>query len=171
MILCDFETAGAEGRAVTDGVLDPRAGSAAGVLRVLLDDPGAARLNPILVSGRTVACTRATATALVAFARGGWTGGEEGARGHAGAPGSDAELADVLAGWDPLEASTPAAAVLATRGPAATPATSWDDVVVIAPADPRWTPRRWVPLVTRYFEAGGSRCLVGTRGLLGEGWN
>lgn len=35
----------------------------------------------------------------------------------------------------------------------------------------RWTSRVWVGLVTRYFEAGHCRALVGTRGLLGEGWD
>lgn len=35
----------------------------------------------------------------------------------------------------------------------------------------RWTSRSWVRLVTEYFEAGGCRVLVGTRALLGEGWN
>ena len=34
-----------------------------------------------------------------------------------------------------------------------------------------WTPRRWVPLLTRFFDEGGTRVLVGTRGLLGEGWD
>ncbi|MCK1796466.1 DEAD/DEAH box helicase family protein [Streptomyces sp. XM4193] len=34
-----------------------------------------------------------------------------------------------------------------------------------------WTSRRWVALATRFFEQGGSRALIGTRGLLGEGWN
>lgn len=34
-----------------------------------------------------------------------------------------------------------------------------------------WTSRRWVPLVTRFFESGGTTVLVGTRGLLGEGWD
>lgn len=34
-----------------------------------------------------------------------------------------------------------------------------------------WQPRRYVPLVTRFYAAGGSRCLVGTRALLGEGWD
>jgi superfamily II DNA or RNA helicase len=34
-----------------------------------------------------------------------------------------------------------------------------------------WTPRRWVPLVTRFFDDGGTRALVGTRSLLGEGWD
>ena len=34
-----------------------------------------------------------------------------------------------------------------------------------------WTSRRWVGHVTRFFEAGGTRVLVGTRALLGEGWD
>lgn len=34
-----------------------------------------------------------------------------------------------------------------------------------------WTSRRWVPHVTRFFEQGGTTVLVGTRGLLGEGWD
>ena len=35
----------------------------------------------------------------------------------------------------------------------------------------RWTSREWVPWVTRFFEAGHCQVLVGTRGLLGEGWD
>ncbi len=34
-----------------------------------------------------------------------------------------------------------------------------------------WTSRRWVGHVTRFFESGGCGVLVGTRGLLGEGWD
>ena len=34
-----------------------------------------------------------------------------------------------------------------------------------------WSPRTWVALATRYFESGRSRVLVGTRALLGEGWD
>ncbi len=34
-----------------------------------------------------------------------------------------------------------------------------------------WTSRDWVPWVTRFFEDGHARVLVGTRGLLGEGWD
>lgn len=36
---------------------------------------------------------------------------------------------------------------------------------------PGWAPRRYVPLVTRFFASGESRCLIGTRALLGEGWD
>jgi hypothetical protein len=35
----------------------------------------------------------------------------------------------------------------------------------------RWNASAWVDHVTRYFTQGGTRCLVGTRGLLGEGWD
>ncbi|SDU64360.1 DEAD/DEAH box helicase family protein [Jiangella alkaliphila] len=35
----------------------------------------------------------------------------------------------------------------------------------------RWRSRHWVPLVTRFYETGATRALVGTRALLGEGWN
>jgi superfamily II DNA or RNA helicase len=34
-----------------------------------------------------------------------------------------------------------------------------------------WQPRRYVPLVTGFFTEGGTRALVGTRALLGEGWD
>lgn len=35
----------------------------------------------------------------------------------------------------------------------------------------RWASRRWVPLVTDFFAAGGSVTLIGTRAILGEGWD
>lgn len=34
-----------------------------------------------------------------------------------------------------------------------------------------WSSRQWVPAVTAYFGGGGSQVLVGTRALLGEGWD
>lgn len=34
-----------------------------------------------------------------------------------------------------------------------------------------WDSRTWVPLATRFFEDGGTRALIGTRALLGEGWD
>jgi superfamily II DNA or RNA helicase len=36
---------------------------------------------------------------------------------------------------------------------------------------PDWSSRTYVALVTRAFERGITRCLVGTRGILGEGWD
>ena len=41
----------------------------------------------------------------------------------------------------------------------------------VARLEGRWTSRTWVRHVTAFFEAGGTHVLVGTRGLLGEGWD
>ncbi|HWH30846.1 MAG TPA: DEAD/DEAH box helicase family protein [Mycobacteriales bacterium] len=43
--------------------------------------------------------------------------------------------------------------------------------VVRLDAGPGWTPRVWTALVTAWLVEGGTRCVVGTRGLLGEGWD
>lgn len=34
-----------------------------------------------------------------------------------------------------------------------------------------WGPRSYVAMITAMFQAGQTRCLVGTRGMLGEGWD
>ena len=34
-----------------------------------------------------------------------------------------------------------------------------------------WCPRTYVEMITDQFQLGLTRCLVGTRGLLGEGWD
>ncbi len=41
----------------------------------------------------------------------------------------------------------------------------------VATVDGPWTPRHWVGHVTAHLEAGRTQVLVGTRGLLGEGWD
>ena len=64
---------------------------------------------------------------------------------------------------DSLNAATPGCR--ATAGPAS------DGQVTDISGGPGWEPRRYVPLVTRFFAEGGSRCLIGTRALLGEGWD
>ena len=46
----------------------------------------------------------------------------------------------------------------------------WADLAEITGAA-GWEPRRYVPLITRFHAEGGSRCLIGTRALLGEGWD
>ena len=47
----------------------------------------------------------------------------------------------------------------------------WEDVVALRPLHSGWESKDYLPLITRYFEEGRSNCLVGTRGLLGEGWD
>jgi hypothetical protein len=141
LILCDYETAGNELVAQLRGALDPQAGSAAQVLRILQLNSRTAGLDPILVTGKTLACSRATATNLLKW----------------------------LAEQAPdLRKRLDTAQLFTGTGDADL---AWEDVVIVRPSTGGWEPRRYLPLVTRYFEEGRSRCLIGTRGLLGEGWD
>lgn len=128
VVLCDHERAAAELPARLVGVVDPHAGGARLLLDTLCADERSAALHPVLLTGRTVACSPATGEALVAW--------------------------------------------LATHSPelgAYTEGGSGDVVEVRGGAG--WSPRTYVPGVTRFFEQGGTHCLVGTRALLGEGWD
>ncbi len=49
-------------------------------------------------------------------------------------------------------------------------AVAWPNATVTSIHGP-WKSRQWVGWVTRFFEEGHSQVLVGTRGLLGEGWD
>ena len=55
--------------------------------------------------------------------------------------------------------------------PAWQPASSSTPAARCRPLSGRWTSGQWVAHVTGFFAAGGTRALVGTRGLLGEGWD
>src|SRR5262249_16141489 len=134
LLLCDFETASAELAPQLRGVLDRGAGSATQLLQILLTQAPGPDLDPVLVTGRTVACSRSTARELC--------------------PWLQAQLPD-------LRGSLTTSALL--EG-------GLDDVVLVQPDRGGWAPSRYLPLVTRFFEDGRSRCLIGTRGLLGEGW-
>jgi superfamily II DNA or RNA helicase len=69
------------------------------------------------------------------------------------------KTAECLLGW------------LGQADPGLAPRMSKDGPVVEVSAQSGWEPRRYVPLITRFFTEGGTRCLVGTRALLGEGWD
>ncbi|MBV9582260.1 MAG: DEAD/DEAH box helicase family protein, partial [Chloroflexi bacterium] len=152
LVLCDFEHASSEMTSSLRGVLDPQAGSAMLVLSTLTSDPACADLNPVLVTGRTVACSRATAPKLCE-----WIAGQE--------PLFRTPLEQWLA--SPFS-PTPSSADSAVDGP---PAVTWGDPLTLSPVHPLWRPRMYVPLLTRAFEDGVVQCLVGTRALLGEGWD
>jgi superfamily II DNA or RNA helicase len=147
LVLCDYERTGVELLAELRSVLDAQAGSASLILQLLAADPATAALSPMLLSGRSVACSRRTATNFVVWAA-------------AQAPAVAAALAAL-----PFGSSSRAG------GRRPSQSHDWSEVVLIAPEDTWWQPRNYVPLVTRYFEEGRSQCLVGTRGLLGEGWD
>ncbi len=130
LVLCDHEraTATTRKRLSDDDTSPPEpAGSATGVLAALMADPVAATLDPLLVTGTTVAGAVHTLEDLVRWVD----------RTH---PGMAASL-------------------------------SIDVTGEVARLTGRWTSGQWVAHATAFFAAGGTRALVGTRGLLGEGWD
>jgi superfamily II DNA or RNA helicase len=129
LVLTDFAEAGATIPATLSGTLDEGAGGALLTLRNLLEDKVTAGLDPVLMTGRRLACGADTASALVA-----WLG----------------EVAPDLAATASAVDSAGVATISGVAG---------------------WEPRRYIPLITRFFTEGGTRALVGTRALLGEGWD
>jgi superfamily II DNA or RNA helicase len=150
LVLCDFEDAGGmvstQLAADLAGVLSAGSGGTRLVLETLLADPQSAALDPVLLTGRRVACGRDTAKRLVDWLLAAEPGLDLTVTGWGGAPG----------GGD----------VVAWGGTAA----EGEDLVEVTGAA-GWEARRYVPLVTRFHAEGGSRCLIGTRALLGEGWD
>jgi hypothetical protein len=49
--------------------------------------------------------------------------------------------------------------------------TKMPGILEVAGEGPDWSSRAYVAMVTAAFEEGVTRCLVGTRGILGEGWD
>ena len=49
--------------------------------------------------------------------------------------------------------------------------TPFAGIVEVVGEGPDWTPGTYVRLITQAFEEGLTRCLVGTRGIFGEGWD
>ena len=133
LVLCDHERAGATLPADLTGVIDQQAGSAHAMLEALVAAPETSGLNPILVTGKTVAGAAAT---LQAFLQ--WL--------------PDRDLAASLR-LEPLaiEVSGEGQPLQQLVGP--------------------WETRQWVGLLTTYFQDGHCQILVGTRALLGEGWD
>ncbi len=174
LVLCDHAVLGHDPGVRLRGVLDPAAGSAALVLRTLVDGTAAPGLHPVLVTGRHVACTRATAERLVRAARAIAADADASVGPEARAGSASARLLDgarALMDWDHLAAASPAGQPRGGGSSGRTDPDPWTELVLVMPADARWTPRTWVPLLTRCFTDGVSHCLVGTRALLGEGWD
>ncbi|WP_220090373.1 DEAD/DEAH box helicase family protein [Streptomyces sp. Amel2xB2] len=162
VVVCDHERATATLPARLSGVLEAQAGSALLVLEELAGDPRTAALDPVLVTGRTVAASPRTAERLLAWCR--ESAGPEVSRlalftqplGASGTDG-DADAVDAASGGSG-----------SGRGSGSDPGSG--SLVRIA-GPPGWNSRRWVEAVTRFFEDGGTHVLIGTRGMLGEGWD
>lgn len=133
VIVTDFErmTTGVER---LRGVLEQDAGSAWRIFRRLAEDDVLKRLNPVLVTGKSVAVREDQSGALVSFLN-----------------------------------ETIATERLSTT--CTVKATPFAGIVEVAGEGDDWSPGTYVGLVTRAFDIGLTQCLVGTRGIFGEGWD
>lgn len=132
LVLADFENyTGTPEAALVEQNLTP--GSARHMLAVLAAHPVTRALSPVLVTGKTVACSAATAPRLIAFINENYP--------HARARCSEPIGADA---YDPTS---------------------------IVKITGKWTSRDWVAAATAWFTAGHGHILIGTRALLGEGWD
>jgi len=147
-VLCDAERAERRADDALAGVLDPAAGTAARAVLALAQDARTAPLHPLLVSGRALRCAPADHASL-AVALGLEADGET----PSGVDGGATPRLDEVAA----------------------PAVDGDGLVELRPrpggAAGPWTPRVWVARATAVLDAGETGALVGTRALLGEGWD
>ncbi|HEY9839442.1 MAG TPA: hypothetical protein V6D23_03220, partial [Candidatus Obscuribacterales bacterium] len=131
LILTDFETTHAPGgRAAKAGILDPEAGGAIAVMRLLCAE--LPQLRPVLVTGRSL---------LIAVSL-------------------QPDFATAASAWF-SERGLHADLGFENSG----------DFVRVLGSGPDWSSSTYLSLVTGLFEQGLSLCLIGTRGLLGEGWD
>jgi superfamily II DNA or RNA helicase len=154
LVLTDFETAQAGSRRAEHGVLDPDAGGAAAVMRTLTSRSETDALDPVMLTGSTVLVDDDLASRFLRELRAivhreQWDIQLEahhiahsGQRDTPRCPEQAAEQTDSLEGMYRIEG----------RGK-------------------DWNTRCYVLMITELFDRGVTRCLVGTRGLLGEGWD
>lgn len=132
LVVTDFERSSATVEKSVASLINSESGGAVAAMRKLTSDPETDKLDPILVTGKTV---------LV----------------------DDDLLQNFLVHAEKWIAANNLAVNIETVSDAG--------FFEIRGSGADWTPRNYVAMVTSMFELGVTRCLVGTRGLLGEGWD
>jgi len=149
LIITDFETAPAGGPKALKGVLDPDAGGAVGVMRAITSDPATDVVDPVMLTGSSLLCDddllgdflEACEEIII---RNQW----------------EIALETIFVGEGTPEAPDVPVEKNSTRG-----------FYQIIGSGPDWGTRTYVLMITELFDRGITRCLIGTRGLLGEGWD
>lgn len=133
VVVTDFERKSSGVRGLRD-VLDADAGSALRAFAYLVQHPQAGKLDPILVTGKTLLVDADHGDPLLQLLN------------------KELEFRKIRA----------RCAFRKTRAPYA---------LEVVGEGSGWTSSVYVSLVTRAFEEGLTKCLVGTRGIFGEGWD
>lgn len=145
LIVCDHETATASLPVGLSGVMDSEAGSAVAVAQRLAGDARLASRGIVLVTSSTVAAS-ARGAAIVRAARPDLPWRTEGTLTFFGEGLGSSGV--------PAKRSADSASYLP----------GWS-------GSTGWGPHVWVPLISDLFDNGAISVLVGTRALLGEGWD
>ena len=200
LVVTDYEQVGAPLGEDLAAVLDSQAGSALRVLAALVADPFTASLRPVLVTGSGVYCGEWTAAELIEYIGAAssvvgsaepvgasglrtdsslWTEVQEqearpegrvrsGLQPQSSAPGLQSR--DCVPPKDRTPGGTPTRRLRLEPEPRVATLPNGERVVRVV-GDVIWTTATYLPLVTAFFQSGGSRCIIGTRALLGEGWD
>jgi superfamily II DNA or RNA helicase len=133
IVVTDFERMTTLSEDLKD-VVERDAGSAWRVFRSIVRDEEAGKLDPILVTGKTVMADADLGDRIIRFFN---------------------EYLQAQ-GWNATCSYSP---------------TPYDGMFEVVGHGPDWSSRVYVSMVTEAFERGLTKCLVGTRGIFGEGWD
>lgn len=159
VVIADYEKTSAVTSEIRH-LLDEEAGGAIAAFRALLSDPVTDGLNPVLVTGSTVLVDDDLAPRFLKEARR-WLQEHLGCGVYADRPHGNAS--------DDVQ-STPCGSGEA-KGTPRLSYTEEDGFHVLTGEGDTWCPRVYVGMITELLQRGVTKCLVGTRGLLGEGWD
>lgn len=147
VIVTDYEKTSAVSAEISH-LLDEEAGGAMAAFRALIGHPDTDSLDPVLLTGSSVLVDDDLAQRIK----------------------TEAETWLKTNGFDvELSLEHPASSSLSSPGRGAREHGKTFAILNGHGAD--WCPRVYVALITELFQRGLTRCLVGTRGLLGEGWD
>jgi len=133
-VVTDFEFSNALSLKQLDQVLDAECGGAVSVMKMLVSDPELDRLNPIMVTGKSLLC--------------------------------DDDISEEFKRRFDAWANENSQDITLTLVPSA------DGTYVSIEGTGRdWNTRSAILFTTGLLEEGLTRCIIGTRGLLGEGWD
>lgn len=181
-IVTDFEKMSATSVKTAKGVLSAESGGAVAVLRELLEQPIGQFLNPCMVTGSLLLVDRRIANQFVEAAKqylreSGYKF-ELDLKEHAVKAASDTDDADKQEGeeLEGIGTITYDDKIDHTYQMVAEPQINFDSdpselFVEVTAGSAEWEARLYVGMATALLERGITKCLIGTRGIFGEGWD
>ncbi|MFH1721759.1 MAG: DEAD/DEAH box helicase family protein [Candidatus Altiarchaeota archaeon] len=134
VVITDFEKSSSRALKTIEGILDPEAGGAVRVLRFLVSDKTTNKLDPVMVTGKSVLVDTDFSEEFISRSK-------------------------VWFEKNKLEIQLQ---IKKTNDPL---------ISEIKGEGSDWRPRNYVRYVTWLFDQNITKCIIGTRGLLGEGWD